>query len=110
MSKRIRRVLDLAARDGRPAAILSGQYGLLSPTDRIPWYDRVLTQDDVEELAPKLCHQLRARNASSVTFYARPRSTPGWGPYHEVMERACRISEVEYSCVLLDEASPGDRP
>jgi hypothetical protein len=105
LSRRIRLVLQLAERAGHPAGILSGQYGLLSPNDRIPWYDRVLTQDDVEDLVPRLSQQLRSRRATSVRFYALPRSAPGWGPYHDAMERACHAVGIEYTCTLLDDAT-----
>jgi len=106
LSKRIRYVLDLAERSSRPAVILSGRYGLLAPDDRIPWYDQALTSDDVDTLVPQLVEQLHSRCASAVLFYAQPRSTAGWEPYHEVLERACRQLGIGFEVKLLSPSFP----
>lgn len=102
LSKRIRHVLDQAERTGQPAFILSGRYGLLGPDEQIPWYDRELAVDDLDTFVPLLARQLRSRQANSVIFYARPRSTAGWGPYHEALEQACRSAKVQCTIELLD--------
>ncbi len=106
LSKRIRYVLDLAERSSRPAVILSGRYGLLAPDDGIPWYDRVLMADDVETLVPQLVEQLHSRRASAVLFYARPRSTAGWRPYHDALEQACRRLGIPFEVKLLGPSFP----
>jgi hypothetical protein len=74
--------------------ILSGQFGLLAPTDPIPWYDRPLASQYVDALVPLVARQLAATGATRIRFYARPTSTPGWGPYYEVLERACRLRRI----------------
>ena len=102
LSRRIRHVLTLAERTGRAALILSGQYGLLAPDDPIPWYDHALTTDEVETLVPLLVEQLRSRRAGAVVFYARPRSTAGWEPYHEAIARACRQAKIRCTVERLD--------
>lgn len=70
--------------------ILSGRYGLLTPQTRIPYYDHALTRDEVAQLAQKVIAQLKRRRVTALTFYARPRTTPGWAPYFHVLEKACR--------------------
>ena len=106
LSKRIRYVLDLAERSGQPAAILSGRFGLLAPDDRVPWYDLALTADDVDPLVPQLVEQLHSRCVTAVLFYARPRSTAGWEPYHDALERACRRLGIGLEVRLLDASLP----
>ena len=101
LSQRIRHVLDQAERSGRPALILSGRYGLLSPSQRIPWYHRVLTEGDVETFVPTLVEQLRSRQVTAVVFHARPRRTAGWRPYYEVLERACRHLGIRFEVKVL---------
>jgi len=101
LSRRIRYVLEQAARSGRPALILSGRFGLLAPDDPILWYDHALTPDEVATLVPVLVEQLRARRTSAVVFHARPRSTAGWEPYHEAIELACRQAGIRYTAAWL---------
>ncbi len=99
-------MLDLADRTSRPAVILSGRYGLLAPDDRIPWYDQALTSDDVETLVPQLVEQLHSRCVSAVLFYARPRSTAGWRPYHDALAQACRRLGIGFEVQLLSPSFP----
>ncbi len=89
LSRRIRLVADQSRVQRRPLLILSGRYGLLDATTPILWYDEVLRRDTVDNLIPLLVQQLIALDVTSLVFYARPRTTPGWGPYHAVLERAC---------------------
>jgi hypothetical protein len=106
LSKRIRHVLDLAERSGHSALILSGRYGLIAPDDCIPWYDQALTADGVDTLVPQLVEQLQSRCATAVVFYARPRSTSGWGPYHDALEQACGRIGIEIEVKLLRASLP----
>ena len=94
LSRRIRLVHAESRRLGQPLLILSGKYGLLSPGRNIRWYDRLLRSEDVATVAPRVAAQLSQRRASGVTFYGRPRRIAGWGPYYEVLERACRTAGI----------------
>ncbi len=89
LSRRIRFVLQESRRLKTPLLILSGKYGLLTPEQKIPWYDRALLANEVESLSRKLVQQLSRREVSSVVFYARPRKTAGWQPYYAALETAC---------------------
>lgn len=95
LSLRVARVEQLSRRLGVPMRILSGKYGLLEPSQPIPWYDHALTPDEVEALLPHLVGQLLELEATELAFFARPRSTPGWEPYHLAIERACAAAGVE---------------
>lgn len=75
--------------------ILSGKFGLISPTQPIPWYDHALQMEEVPGLVPKLVEKPRKLEVTKVSFYARPREMPGWAPYHAALEQACREAGVE---------------
>lgn len=75
--------------------ILSGRYGLLTPQTKIPYYDHALSPAEVEHLTQKVVAQLIRRRVTVLTFYARPRTTPGWPPYFHVLEMACRRLDLK---------------
>lgn len=75
--------------------ILSGRYGLLTLQTRIPYYDHALTRDEVAQLAQKVIAQFKRSRVTALTFYARPRATPGWAPYFQVLEMACRRLDLK---------------
>jgi len=90
LSRRIRWVWRESRRAGLPMLILSGRYGLLTPQTKIPYYDQALSPAEVTQLSQKIIAQLKRRRITVLTFYARPRATPGWSPYFQVLEKACR--------------------
>lgn len=101
LSRRISHVARSARRAGRPLLILSGKYGLLGPADRIPWYDHRLARTEVAGLAARVERQLRERGVTAVTLYARPRATPGWRHYYDVLEGACRRCAIPLEVATL---------
>ncbi|MCL4709347.1 hypothetical protein KJ068_29675 [bacterium] len=94
-SRRIRWVWRESQRAGKPMLILSGRYGLLTPQMKIPYYDHALSPAEVTKLAQKIIAQLTRRGVAALTFYARPRATPGWAPYFQVLEKACRRLDLK---------------
>jgi hypothetical protein len=106
LSRRIGFVERASRRLGRPFAILSGEFGFLGREDEVPWYDHRLSPGDVDALVPLVARQLAARRVTEVLFYARPRSSPGWRPYHEVMEKACRRRGIPLTVARLDPRHP----
>lgn len=75
--------------------ILSGRYGLLTPQTKTPYYDHALPPAEVTQLSQKVIAQLKRRRVTALTFYARPRATPGWAPYFQVLEKACRRLDLK---------------
>ena len=103
LSARIGLVLREASRRGLAAHILSGRYGLLPPSRRIPWYDQALLPEDVKAMASKVERQLRGLGVGEVQLWARPATTPGWRAYHDVLRLACAKAGVRLRVVALDE-------
>lgn len=94
LSDRIARILEEGRRLGAPVLILSGKHGLLTEDEEIPWYDVQLTSAMAPYLAVDVQGKLRDLGARRVTFYAEDRDMPGWTPYYEVLESACRACDV----------------
>lgn len=88
-SRRIAWVQGESLRQELPMLILSGKFGLLRPQDPIPWYDQPLTADAVPNFLPVVVNGLARHGITRVRFVARAKETPGWAPYHAVIEQAC---------------------
>ena len=88
-SIRIRRVYELSR--GR-MLILSGRFGLLRPNTAIPYYDHLLQQEEVNELAERVAMQLRELGVQRVIFVEHQLRAL---QYREAMARACRMAGVE---------------
>jgi len=94
ISERIQYVYQASLQSGRPMLIFSGKYGLLAPTDLIPWYDQKLTLEAVPDITPVLSGHLCQKTVSRLIFYCRPRTDVDWYPYHLALERACTSQNV----------------
>ncbi len=103
LSGRIRFVHGESLRLAVPLLLLSGRFGLLKPDDRIPWYDERLSYDKAHKLVPFIANQLNEYGVTAIAFYARPRLTSGWGPYYDVLERACQSGKIPMRIELLGE-------
>lgn len=77
-----------------PLFILSGRFGLLDARAPIPWYDHALQPDEVAPLWPRVAGRLRTRGVSTLELRMLPPETPGWAPYHAVIEQAAAAAGV----------------
>jgi hypothetical protein len=103
-SERIEFVAKESRRLGKPFIILSGKYGLIDSEFKIPWYDKALLPEEVTKLVPILKEQLLERDVSKIIFYGKPRTTPGWEPYYDVLNQSCNQLgiTIDYQEVDLD--------
>lgn len=67
ISPRIEKTMKLAETQNADFLILSGKFGLLRPLDPIPWYDHMLTPDEVSAMAQKIAPQLS--RYTEITFF-----------------------------------------
>jgi len=75
---------------GAGFAILSGEYGLLDPCARIPYYDKRLSAAEVPSLAKRVVKQLGAMGIEEMVFFSRPVSEdPNIDPYLNCIKLAC---------------------
>lgn len=104
ISARIDFVSMESERLGMPFLILSGKYGLVESDFGIPWYDQALLPEAVSKMIRLVKDQLLEKDASKLIFYGKPKTTPGWEPYYQVLEQACSQLNIpiEFQDVNLD--------
>lgn len=94
VSERIMFASQESRRLGKPLLIFSGKYGLLDADARIPWYDQRLEPEGVAGMVPMLVGQLRDKGVTTIIFYSKPPTAPGWKPYYDALEQACQQTGV----------------
>jgi hypothetical protein len=90
-SQRINRVYAAASQVGLEFFILSGEFGLLSAQQPIPWYDHLLLPKEVDELAARMAQQIQDRGISGVVYFTRSSTQdPNVQSYRDAMTAACK--------------------
>jgi hypothetical protein len=99
-SARITKVGTIAKRKGLPLFILSGKYGLVAGDDNIPYYDHLLTQDEVVEMAALVARQTKHIGITEIELYAKAKQG-SWTSYYEVIERVATEQGVKLEIVTI---------
>jgi hypothetical protein len=95
VSKRIDWVADKADKQNKPFFILSGKYGIIPATYLIPYYDHLLTQEEVTGHAQKVASQIREYSITHITFYTRSlQQDPNVAPYINCITQAAELAKV----------------
>lgn len=94
-----------AKQEGLPLLFLSGVYGIVSALQPLPWYDHALQPGEVDGLIATAADQLVALGVDEITALLLPAETPGWAPYHALLQAACARAGV--SCRIEPLAVPG---
>ena len=105
VSKRIQKIFETAKCAKINFAILSGKFGLLRPTNKIPYYDHLLKSEDVKEHAELISEQLQVMGITDLYYFTESaKSDPNIKPYLECIRFACdkngitlKIIEEKYS-------------
>lgn len=101
-SRRIRMLALRAAWERRPFLILSGEYGLIAPDHPLPWYDHLLTADEVEGKVADAVLRLHALRLDRLDYHTAPLAAePNVKPYFELISSACARAGVELEIHLL---------
>lgn len=69
ISARIAEVQTIAQKEKTPFWILSGEYGLIHSSQLINYYDHLLVDSEVEQLADRVSKQLLENNISEIVFF-----------------------------------------
>lgn len=102
-SERLRALWDTGRAAGTPLRILSGEFGLLTAEEPIPWYDHLLEGGEVAAMATRVATALRAAGVTAVEYHtASPETAPDIAPYLAVMRAACEEAAVELVVVELE--------
>lgn len=102
ISERIEFVFKESRRLNKPFIILSAEYGLIDSDSKIPWYDKKLEPETVAGMIPILSKQLLEKEVSTIIFYGKPRTTPGWKPYYDALEQSCNQQGVSITYQQVD--------
>ena len=98
----IAKVHEESKRNGVGFLILSGQYGLISPDEPIPYYDHLLRPEEVSAHARLCARQLAESNVTEVLFHIPPlHSDPNLQPYLDTLRDACLMACVAFSVVEM---------
>jgi hypothetical protein len=107
-SGRIRSLYNAALSLGAGFVILSGEFGLLDPYERIPYYDKRLGPEEVASHADTVERQLRAMGIDEAVFFARSvADDPHIQPYIDCITLACERAGVPI-VIIEAESNPGD--
>lgn len=102
LSDRICQVHAAADAVGADFRILSGRYGLLAASDAIPYYDHLLTREEVAGHAAKVERQLRPLEPGRVIFFLRPLAEdPDVEPYLATIQAACEMARISLALVEI---------
>lgn len=98
LDPRLRQVFNISKDLNTEFLILSGKYGLLRPNDLIPYYDQILTDEQVAKLVERVLNQLQTLKVSELIIYGKDKNTnQSWKPYYAVLQSACEKLKILYS-------------
>ena len=101
-SPRINSVYSAALSLGLEFLILSGEYGMLKPSDPISYYAHLLIASEVPEHAIKVANQLDALGVNDLIFFTRPLGEDkNLKPYHDCIRFASQKAGAELKFVEL---------
>ena len=101
-SHRIESVYIAAVSLGLKFLILSGEYGILEPSDPIPYYDHLLESSEVPEHSKRVADQLEALGVKDLIFFAGSFSDDeNVKPYLDCIESASQEAGIALKFVYL---------
>jgi hypothetical protein len=107
ISKRIDRVAEQVDKQKRPFFILSGKYGIIPAAHPIPYYDHLLTQQEVTAHAQKVASQIREYRVTHITFYTRSlQQDPNVAAYINCITQAAELAKVD---LVVEEEAFGEQ-
>ncbi|EKE00246.1 MAG: hypothetical protein ACD_22C00069G0005 [uncultured bacterium] len=86
LNPRIKQVYNLSIKDNIEFLILSGKYGLLKPEDKIPYYDQILLDRQVQNIVDTIIAQSIFTKGDCITVFGKHESEhPSWKPYYDAI-------------------------
>jgi hypothetical protein len=91
--------MEIAEKEAIPFFIFSGKYGLIKYDQPIPFYNHLLKNKDVTNLAKLISKQITDNDIDFIDFYAKER-IGNWSIYYEVIEQAVKLSDINMKVKL----------
>jgi len=96
ISSRIEMVSKIAQSTNHEFFILSGLYGLIHSKKLIPYYDHLLSEEEIVKHTKLVSEQLKEFGITEILFYTRPLSTdPKIRSYLMCINQACEESGIK---------------
>lgn len=90
-SERIFSINRLASWLNVPFFILSGKFGLISAQEKIPWYDHLLSMEEVHDHVQLVTEQLKELEISDLIFVGESvENDPNLAAYYQCIQSACK--------------------
>ncbi|MFB6208441.1 MAG: DUF6884 domain-containing protein [Candidatus Nanohaloarchaea archaeon] len=99
-SERIEELHEQARQNKEDFAILSGEHGLVTPTEEVTYYDRLLREEDLEEMIPVVREDLQGREVSKVVYHTREIESERV-PYFRLIRESCRREKIDFSYLII---------
>ena len=104
-SDRIRGVHAQAEATGAKFGILSGQFGLITGSRPLPWYDHLLQKDQVTSMILKVSATLEEWGVTSIRWFSVAfEMDPNVGRYRDVMAQAATANNIDFEIELWQPA------
>ena len=101
-SHQINSVYSAALSLGLRFLILSGEYGMLEPSDPIPYYAHLLIASEVPEHSKRVADQLDALDVKDLIFFTRPlEEDENLKPYFDCLKLTSQKAGTELKFVEL---------
>ena len=101
-SKRIEAVAELAREAGRPFIILSGKYGLIDEDEPIPYYNKLMGEEDLGDIIAANIAFLDENKVEKVIFLCPdPAIDPHVKPYLRSIQAAARGTRCELETIFV---------
>ena len=101
LDPRIHKVYEAAYTLGLDFYILSGEYGLVTPDEPIPWYDHLLLTEEVGELVERMAAQIRQHYIEGIVYFTNSISDDSsLIPYRDAIVAAC--NRAPCSCTVVE--------
>jgi len=102
ISNRIMKVYEASKLVLADFMILSGEFGLLDKSDKIPYYDHLLVMEEVEDYIKKVSEQLMEKNIKKIIFFTETlENDPNLKPYQISISRACKNLNIEFMMLKM---------
>jgi len=98
---RIATMVEMSKNKGLPLYFLSGKFGLIDSNTLIPYYDKLLIEQLVDNVVKKVTRQIHDNEINKVFFYAKPKTVSNRKPYYDAITKACEVTNTHLQIETL---------